>query len=195
MHFMKREGWVECIAGCMFSGKSEELIRRIRRAKYGKQRAVVFKPQLDNRYSETSVVSHNGFTVEAIPVTSAQEILKQVGPEIDVVGIDEVQFFEKEIIQVIEQLANEGKRVIVAGLDLDFRGEPFGPTPEIMARAEYVTKLQAICVVCGNPGTRPQRLINGEPANYNDPVIMVGASETYEARCRHCHQVPGKDKA
>lgn len=192
MYEMKRSGWIEVICGSMFSGKSEELIRRIRRAEYAKLSVQVFKPAIDNRYSKSSVVSHNGTSVMAKPVESAAKILKLVSPEADVIGIDEAQFFDEDIVAVAQQLANQGHRVICAGLDQDFRGEPFGSMPELMAIAELVTKLQAICVVCGSPASRTQRLINGKPASYHDPVILVGAAESYEPRCRHCQEVPGK---
>lgn len=192
MYEMKRSGWIEVICGSMFSGKSEELIRRIRRAEYAKLTVQVFKPAIDNRYSKSSVVSHNGTSVVAKQVESAAKILKVASPEADVIGIDEAQFFDDEIVTVAQQLANQGHRVICAGLDQDFRGEPFGSMPQLMAIAELVTKLQAICVVCGSPASRTQRLINGKPASYHDPVILVGASESYEPRCRHCQEVPGK---
>lgn len=192
MYVMKQKGSVELICGSMFSGKSEELIRRIRRAEYAKLSVQVFKPVIDNRYSQTSVVSHNGASVQAVPVESASNILQLVKPETDVIGIDEVQFFDDQIIEVVQYLADQGYHVICAGLDLDFRGEPFGSMPVLMAMAETVTKLQAICVQCGSPASRTQRLINGKPASYNEPVILVGASESYEPRCRHCHEVPGK---
>lgn len=189
MYKISNSGWIEVITGPMYCGKSEELIRRLRRVKIAKQKVKVFKPIIDDRYSKNDVVSHSGDSMEAISVDHPEEILKRVDDKIDVVGIDEIQFFSKEIIEVCEILANQGKRVIVAGLDRDFRGEPFGPMPELLSRAEYVDKLHAICVVCGNPATRTQRLINGRPASYSDPVIMVGASEVYEARCRKCHQI------
>ncbi len=192
MYVMKQSGWIEVICGSMFSGKSEELIRRIRRAEYAKQSVQVFKPIIDNRYSQSSVVSHNGTSVIAKPVENSAQIIELVNPETDVIGIDEVQFFDNEVVEVAQLLANKGYRIICAGLDQDFRGEPFGCVPELMALAESVTKLQAICVVCGSPASRTQRLINGKPASYHDPVILVGASEAYESRCRHCHQVPGK---
>ncbi|MFC7371557.1 thymidine kinase [Fictibacillus iocasae] len=194
MYIMKHHGWLELICGSMFSGKSEELIGRVRRANYAKQQVQVFKPLIDNRYSEESVVSHNGTAVIAEPVGRSVDILKNVRPETEVVAIDEVQFFDMDIIPVAQELADQGMRVIVAGLDQDFRGEPFGPVPELMALAEHVTKLQAICQVCGSPASRTQRLINDEPASYDDPIILVGASESYEPRCRHCHQVPGKKR-
>jgi thymidine kinase len=176
----------------MFSGKSEELIRRVRRARYSKLKAEVFKPVIDNRYSEAEVVSHNGISIQAQPVKQAEDILRQKSDDAQVIGIDEIQFFDEAIVSVVQSLADEGIRVIGAGLDQDFRGEPFGEMPALMALAETVTKLQAICMVCGAPASRTQRLIDGNPAAFNEPTIMVGASEAYEARCRHCHQVPGK---
>jgi len=182
-------GRVELICGSMFSGKTEELIRRVRRAIIAKQTVQVFKPQIDVRYGIERVTSHNGLTVEAVPVAAAADILPLLRPQTTVVAIDEVQFFDSAIIAICNQLADEGIRVICAGLDTDFRGEPFGPIPQLMARAEEVDKLQAICVICGESAARTQRLINGEPAAYNDPVVLVGAAEVYEARCRHCHEV------
>ncbi|KUP05082.1 thymidine kinase [Bacillus coahuilensis m2-6] len=190
MYLMKHTGWVEVICGSMFSGKSEELIRRVRRTQFAKQSLMVFKPKVDNRYSEESVVSHNGTSVMAKPVEHSSIILDTVTADIDVVAIDEVQFFDENIVNVVEKLANTGHRVILAGLDQDFRGEPFGPMPALMAIAEQVTKLQAVCAVCGSPASRTQRLINGDPACYDDPIILVGASEAYEPRCRHHHEVP-----
>lgn len=192
MHLTRKEGWLEVVCGSMFSGKSEELIRRVRRASYGKQKVQVFKPALDNRYSSEEVVSHNGTKVIARPVKTSLEILDHVDHDTHVIAIDEVQFFDEKIIEVVQALANEGIRVIVAGLDQDFRGEPFGPVPNLMALAETVTKFQAICLSCGSPASRTQRLIDGRPANFDDPIILVGASESYEPRCRHCHEVPGK---
>ncbi|GAC91053.1 thymidine kinase [Anoxybacillus flavithermus NBRC 109594] len=187
---MKQSGWIEVICGSMFSGKSEELIRRVRRAQFAKQEVKVFKPAIDNRYSEEAVVSHNGTSVIAIPVSCASDIRKHITTHTDVVAIDEVQFFDEHVVDVVQQLADEGYRVIVAGLDQDFRGEPFGPVPTLMSIAESVTKLQAVCTVCGSPASRTQRLINGRPASYYDPVILIGASESYEPRCRHHHEVP-----
>ena len=189
------EGWIEVVCGSMFSGKTEELIRRLRRAQIAKQKVQVFKPAIDDRYGIQRITSHNGLYVEAMPVKDASAILDLVEPDTTVVAVDEVQFFDWQISRVCEQLAARGVRVIAAGLDMDFRGEPFGPMPVLMAEAEEVTKLQAICVVCGRPGSRTQRLIDGKPASYDDPVIMVGASEVYEARCRHCHDVPGKPQS
>lgn len=187
-------GQVEVICGSMFSGKTEELIRRVRRAQIARQKVQVFKPSIDNRYGTEQVSSHNGMHWDAIPVDRAERILELVDDDTDVVAIDEGQFFNWEIAHVCEVLADQGVRVIVAGLDMDFRGEPFGPMPLLMAQAERVDKLQAICVRCGRPASRTQRLINGRPASVDDPVILVGASEVYEARCRHCHEVPGKEK-
>jgi thymidine kinase len=185
-------GWIEVICGSMFSGKTEELIRRVRRAQIARQKVQVFKPRLDDRYQFERVASHTGMHLDAIVVEEAREIPHLVAPDTTVVVIDEGQFFDWTIADVCDFLADNGRRVIIAGLDLDFRGEPFGPMPLLMAQAERVDKLQAICVVCGAPASRTQRLINGEPASYEDPVIMVGAEEVYEARCRHCHQVPKK---
>lgn len=190
MYVVNHHGWVEVVCGSMFSGKSEELIRRVRRAQYAKQKIAVFKPKIDNRYSDEAVVSHNGTSVNAIPIAQSTDIFKYIESDEDVIAIDEVQFFDDEIIKVIQHLADSGHRVIAAGLDQDFRGEPFGQMPAIMAIAESVTKLQAVCTVCGNPASRTQRLINGKPASYDDPIILVGASESYEARCRHHHEVP-----
>jgi thymidine kinase len=175
----------------MFSGKTEELIRRVRRAQFAKQRIQVFKPAIDDRYGIEKITSHNGLHVEAMPIVNADEILDLVEQDTTVVAIDEVQFFDWHISQVCDRLANRGVRVILTGLDMDFRGEPFGPMPLLMAQAEQIDKLQAICVICGQPASRTQRLIDGRPAAYDDPVILVGASEVYEARCRHCHKVPG----
>ncbi len=190
MYVMNHHGWVEVICGSMFSGKSEELIRRVRRVQFAKQNIVVFKPQIDNRYSDEAVVSHNGTSFTAIPISQSTEIFKYINADIDVIAIDEIQFFDSEIVRVVQHLADSGHRVIAAGLDQDFRGEPFGQMPELMAIAELVTKLQAVCTVCGSPASRTQRLINGKPASYDDPIILVGASEAYEARCRHHHEVP-----
>ncbi|MBE3574448.1 MAG: thymidine kinase [Firmicutes bacterium] len=191
MYAIRDSGWLEVITGSMFSGKSEELIRRVRRAQIARQKVQVFKPKLDHRYGVERVASHNGTSLEAVPVARAAEILERVEPDTEVVAIDEVQFFDAAIVSVCQRLADRGKRVIAAGLDMDFRGEPFGSIPTLMAVAEYVTKLQAICVRCGNPASRTQRLVNGKPAQYSDPVILVGAREHYEARCRRCHEVPG----
>ncbi|MBD1372111.1 thymidine kinase [Hazenella sp. IB182357] len=186
---MKGSGWIEIICGGMFSGKSEELIRRIRRAEIAKLKVKAFKPAIDDRYHEQAIASHNGRIADAIAIKDAADILNQVDCDTDVVAIDEVQFFQGDIVTVCQKLADQGKRVICAGLDQDFRGYAFGATPTLLAIAEYVTKLQAICVVCGGEASRTQRLINGKPAHDRDPVIQVGAAEQYEARCRQCHEV------
>lgn len=189
-----QKGWIEVITGPMFAGKSEELIRRIITLSYAHQKIMAFKPAIDNRYDKTAIASHDGDKYEAYAIKEANDILKLVKPYTQVVAVDEVQFFGKEIIQICEDLADKGVRVIVAGLDMDFRGEPFGPMPQLLARAEFVTKLTAACTVCGCAATRTQRIINGHPADYNDPVILVGAKESYEARCRKHHIVPNKPK-
>jgi len=194
MDLQLKDGWIEVITGSMYAGKTEELLRRIKRIEYAKKRVIVFKPKIDDRYSSCEVVSHNNGRTKSVNVTKSSDILDYlVEPYPYAIAIDEVQFLDEKIIGVCEKFANKGVRVIVAGLDRNCRGELFGVMPELLARAEYVTKLVAICSVCGAPATRTQRLINGQPANYNDPIILVGAKEQYEARCRHCHQVPGKD--
>ncbi len=186
-------GHVELICGSMFSGKTEELLRRIRRAEIARRTIQIFKPRLDNRYGLEKVASHNGVArQDAIVVENATDILALVHPDTQIVAIDEVQFFDWAIADVCGALADRGKRVIAAGLDQDFRGEPFGPMPLLMALAEEVDKLHAICVVCGMTASRTQRLIDGRPARYDDPIIQVGGSESYEARCRACHAVPGR---
>ena len=184
-----KKGWIEVITGPMFAGKSEELIRRIKRLEYAHKKTLVFKPKIDNRYSENEIVSHSKIKTRSINIETAQDILKYVDCDTEAVVIDEVQFLDHEIVHVVEDLANRGIRVIVAGLDRDFRGEPFQNMPELLALAEDVTKLTAICMRCGAPATRTQRLVNGEPASYDDPIIIVGASESYEPRCRHCPEV------
>ncbi len=185
-------GSIEVVCGCMFSGKTEELIRRVRRATIARQKVQVFKPHIDNRYAMMQVKSHNGLGLDAIPVASSREILNQVEPDTTVVAVDEAQFFDHDLPHVVSALADQGKRVICAGLDLDFRGEPFGPMPMLLCIAEHVDKLTAICMVSGEPATRTQRIINGKPASYNDPIILVGATESYEARSRSHHDVPDK---
>jgi thymidine kinase len=193
MHYQPGGGWIELICGSMFSGKTEELLRRIRRAEIARKRIQVFKPQVDNRYGIQRVASHDGVAWDnALVVPTAREILSLVDADAEVVAIDEIQFFDWEVADVCTLLANRGLRVIAAGLDQDFRGEPFGPMPLLMALAERLDKLHAICVVCGASASRTQRLIDGRPARYDDPVILVGGSESYEARCRTCHQIPGK---
>jgi thymidine kinase len=185
-------GSIEVITGSMFSGKTDELIRRLRRATIARQKVQVFKPLIDNRYAVEKVTSHAGSEFDAIPVQSAQDILGLLNPLTTVIAIDEAQFFDQQVVQLAQDLADRGLRVIVAGLDTDFRCEPFGPIPVLMAKAEVVDKLHAICMVCGEPASRTQRLVNGKPAHYEDPVVIVGASEMYEARCRMHHEVPRK---
>lgn len=182
-------GSVEVITGSMFSGKTEELIRRLRRARIAKQQVQVFKPSLDTRYGQDQLASHSGAAFDASPIERAQDIFERLEQDTTVVAIDEAQFFDDELAQVVSNLADQGLRVIVAGLDTDFRGEPFGPLPAIMAQAERVDKLHAICMVCGGPASRTQRLIDGSPARYDEPVVIVGADELYEARCREHHIV------
>ena len=177
----------------MFSGKTEELIRRVKRAQIARQKVQVFKPEIDTRYDSKRVMSHGGDKWDAVAIKESTKILEMVDGDTTVVAIDEVQFFDWEIADVCNQLADRGVRVIAAGLDMDFKGEPFGPVPLLMAQAEIVEKLQAICMCCGAPASRTQRLVNDQPAAFDDPVVQVGASEVYEARCRMCHQVPGKE--
>jgi thymidine kinase len=183
-------GSVEVICGSMFSGKTDELIRRLVRATIAKQKVQVFKPAIDVRYAAEKVTSHAGSNYDAIPVEKAADIRAKLDRDTTVVAIDEAQFMDAEIVSIARELAERGLRVLVAGLDQDFRGEPFGPMPALMALAEHVEKLHAICMVCGDEASRTQRLVNGKPARYDDPVVIVGASELYEARCRRHHEVP-----
>ena len=191
MYKQYKEGWIEVITGCMFAGKTEELIRRINVLQFAKKKIVVFKPSIDDRYSIDKVVSHAGTSVESYAIKEAKEMLPLV-KDADVVAIDEVQFFDEEVVDICNHFADQGKRVMCAGLDMDFRGEPFSIMPRLVTQAEFVTKLTAVCTECGAPATRTQRIVNGKPAHFDDPIIQVGASEAYEARCRHCHKVPGK---
>jgi thymidine kinase len=194
-YFIARGGWIEVIAGVMFSGKSEELLRRVRRASIAKRRVQVFKSHLDERYAGVfRVSSHDGRTTDAIPIDTAAQIAERVRADTQVVAIDEAQFLDAGIVPLTTELAGRGMRVIVAGTDTDFRGEPFGAMPQLMAVAEIVDKLHAICVCCGHPASRNQRLIDGKPALYSSPTIMVGGADTYEARCRACHDVPRRDE-
>jgi len=189
-------GWIEVIAGVMFSGKTEELMRRVRRATIARKHVQVFKSHLDDRYAGLwTVSSHDQNTFRAIPVDSSLQISQRVDPVAQVIAIDEAQFLDSGIVAVCTALAERGRRVIVAGTDTDFRGEPFGAMPQLMAVAEQVDKLHAICVLCGSSASRNQRLIDGKPAAYSSPTIMVGAADTYEARCRACHVVPRSDAA
>lgn len=192
-HTTSPKGNLEVICGPMFSGKSEELIRRIKRAKIARQGVATFKHHFDNRTDITCVVSHDGNKVSAQPVDQVDAIAAMVSqPDIHVVGIDEVQFFPNKIVSVILDLVDAGKRVIVAGLDLDFRGVPFGCMPALLAVADSVTKLEAICSICGQNAHFSQRLINEKPARYDDPIIMIGAQEAYQARCRCCFSIDRK---
>ena len=179
----RNTGWIEVVCGCMFSGKTEELIRRLRRAQIAKQKVVVFKPKIDTRYSQEHIVSHSEQSLNAQVIEDAREILNLTG-DAQVVGIDEGQFFKANIVEVCNQLADQGKRVIVAGLDQDYKGNPFEPMPQLLAIAEYITKTLAICVVCGNPADRTQR------KNEQHERVVVGAKDLYEARCRYCHKPP-----
>lgn len=193
MHYRPAGGWIELVCGSMFSGKTEELLRRIRRAEIARKNVQIFKPRIDSRYGTSRVASHNGVAREdVVVIEQAADILRLVRPETTVVAVDEVQFFDWQIADVCDELADRGMRVIAAGLDQDFRGEPFGPMPLMMAIAEHVSKLHAICVSCGASASRTQRLIDDRPARYDDSIILVGGSESYEARCRQCHEVPGK---
>jgi thymidine kinase len=175
-----RTGWIEVVCGSMFSGKTEELLRRIKRARLARQPVVLFKPRVDNRYDDVKVVSHEGLNADAIPVASARELLDRMPPEAVVAGIDEAQFFDEAIVEAAESLASRGVRVIAAGLDQDWRGRPFGPMPALMAVGEYVTKLHAVCARCGGAATRSQRLVAAEGQ------LFVGGAAEYEARCRAC---------
>ena len=192
MYHQYKEGYIEVICGCMFAGKTEELIRRIHVLSYAKKNIRVFKPKIDNRYSETEIVSHSGKKIKCHVISKPKEILELMDRNDEVIAIDEAQFFDESLIEVCDYLADGGKRVMLAGLDTDFRGEPFGIMPQLMTKAEFVTKLTAVCAKCGAPATRTQRLINGKPANFDDPIILVGEKESYEPRCRHCHEVLNK---
>jgi thymidine kinase len=192
MYQQYQQGWLEVIVGCMFAGKTEELIRRIKVLQFAKKNIVVIKPSIDNRYSGDEIASHSGYRVKGVNASSAKDILNLINKDTEVVAIDEAQFFDKDLVKIVESLADRGIRVMVAGLDRDFRGEPFGVIPELLTRAEFITKLSAVCSSCGNPATRTQRLVNGKPASYNDPIVLVGAAEAYEPRCRHCHDVPDR---
>ena len=194
MEHNSKLGWIEVICGPMFAGKSEELIRRIKRIEYAKKKVIVFKPLIDNRYSENEVVSHNKRKTKCYNLSTSSDVYKYISEDTYAVAFDEVQFMDEGILDVCQELADKGIRVICAGLDNDFRGEPFSIMPQLLCMAEYVTKLTAICNVCGSNATRTQRIVNGVPASYDDPIIIVGASEAYEPRCRHCHEVRGKQK-
>ena len=191
MYHGAHEGWIEVVSGVMFSGKSEELLRRVRRALIARRKVQVFKSHLDDRYGGVfRISSHDGAQLDAHPVNTSLQVAEMVEDDTQVVAIDEAQFLDDGIVAVANALADRGVRVIVAGTDMDFRGEPFGPLPRLLAVAELVDKLHAICVVCGDLATRNQRLIDGTPAPAEGPTIQVGGSESYEARCRKCHEVP-----
>lgn len=193
--FQTAGGWIEVVAGVMFSGKTEELMRRVRRATIARKRVQLFKSHLDDRYAGLwAISSHDRRSLEAVPVDSSAQIRLRLDPMAHVIAIDEAQFLDGGIVEVATSLAERGRRVILAGTDTDFRGEPFGYMPQLMAVAEVVDKLHAICVLCGSPASRNQRLIEGKPAPYDSPTIMVGAADSYEARCRACHLVPRRDE-
>ncbi|MGI6714164.1 MAG: thymidine kinase [Bacilli bacterium] len=189
---MKKTGRIEVITGPMFAGKTEELIRRVRRAEFAMENIVVFKPVIDDRYGENEVVSHNNSRTRSVNIRYAKEIYNHIDENTNIVAIDEVQFLDDEALIIIEDLANRGVKVMVSGLDQNFRGEPFSFMPDLLAIADEVLKLTAICVVCHAPATKTQRLVNHQPAHFTDSLIVVGAKENYEARCRKCHQVPGR---
>lgn len=181
--FSERRGWIEVVSGCMFSGKTEELIRRLKRALIAQVHVQAFKPAIDDRYAARELASHAGRVLEGTPVASVEEIRRSLSPQTEVVGIDEAQFFDVTLVELAEELAHDGRRVIVAGLDLDYLGRPFGCIPELMARAEYVTKTLAICVLCGNPASRSHRTVHGDAS-----VVRVGAAESYQPLCRCCFE-------
>ncbi len=191
MEQVSKTGWIEVICGPMFAGKSEELIRRIKRLEYAKKDTLVFKPKIDNRYSEDEIVSHSKRHTKSINIEHSSDVYKHLAKtkHVDAIVIDEVQFLDDGIVDVCDDLANKGIRIIVGGLDTDFKGDPFKNVANLLAKAEYITKLTAICVKCGAPATKTQRIVNGEPAKKDDPIIIVGASECYEPRCRHCHEL------
>jgi len=194
MRLKQRDGWIEIITGPMFAGKTEELIRRIRRLEYAKKNILVFKPEIDTRYEKEYLTSHNKNKAKSISIKEAKEIMQHIDDTVDVVAIDEVQFLDEEIIPIVDFLATNGVRVIINGLDMDFRGEPFSMMPTLLSMAEYIDKLSAVCLSCGQPATRTQRIIDGKPAKYYDPIVLIGAEENYEARCRQCHKVYRKPK-
>lgn len=197
MFDLRQSGWIEVICGSMYAGKTEELMRRLNRLSWAKRPFLLFKHEIDIRYGDNAqfIVSHSGQKMEATPIHHSEEILNYVQEyqqsqgDLYAVAIDEVQFFDENILNILDVLANEGIRVIVSGLDKDFRGEPFGIMPQLLTKAEEVTKLTSICNQCGAPATRTQRLVDGTPANYDDPIVLVGAVESYEPRCRHCHEI------
>lgn len=192
---MKRAGTLTVICGSMFAGKSEELIRLIRRSMYAKKRVQVFKHEYDKRYAEGHIATHEGVRLNAVPASSTREIEENIRKDTEVVAIEEAQFYDQPLAELCVRLADRGLTVLVAGLDQDFRREPFGPMPQLLAAADEVVKLRAICMKCGEPASHTQRIVNGKPASYHEPVVLVGASESYEARCRNCHQLPDAPRA
>ncbi len=192
---MKPLGKLTVVCGSMFAGKSEELIRLARRSLYAKRKVQVFKPSLDKRYDETNVVSHMGVMHSAVPVNSVQELRRKLEPTTEVVLIEEVQFFDDSVVELAVELADSGKDVVCAGLDQDFRRQPFGPMPKLLAVADEVFKLRAICMKCGAPASHTYRVIDGRPAHWDDPIILIGATESYEARCRNCFKLLGSKKS
>ncbi len=189
-----KNGGIEVITGPMFAGKTEELLRRVRRLQFAKKNIVVFKPALDDRYALNEVVSHDKSRTKSVNIVSPSEIFTHIDEHTDVVAIDEIQFLTEDVLEVVEFMVNHGILVIVSGLDTDFRGEPFTFMPKLLAKAENVLKLSAVCVKCGAPATKTQRIVDGKPAKYHDPIVLIGASESYEARCRSCHKVYYKPK-
>ena len=191
MHAITQSGWVEVVTGCMFAGKTEEMLRRLRRAEIAGQSVAAFTPDIDDRYGTATIGSHAGRRIQATVVDTEDPLpgMREVLNGEDVVAVDEANFFGPKLVDACEALAADGRRVVVSGTDQTFRGEPFDPLPALMATAEYVEKLQAICTQCGEPATRNQRLVDGDPAHYDDPTVVVGAEEAYEARCRSCHVV------
>jgi len=190
-HLFPKAGLIEVICGPMFSGKTEELIRRLRRAKIARQRVVVFKPRIDNRYDEVQIVSHSSQRIPSIPVedpSAMEHCLKHLDSSVDVVGVDEAQFFDDSLIAFVDNLANSGVRVVVAGLDQDYLGRPFGVMPSLLAIADIVTKAYAVCVVCGSPASKSQRIVDDKSGQSSIEQVLVGADSIYEARCRRCHR-------
>ncbi len=190
----QKNGGIEVITGPMFAGKTEELLRRVRRHQFAKKNIVVFKPALDDRYALNEVVSHDKSRTKSVNIVAPSEIFNHIAPDTDIVAIDEIQFLTEDVLDVVEFMVERGILVIVSGLDTDFRGEPFTFMPKLLAKAESVLKLSAVCVKCGAPATKTQRIVDGKPAKYHDPIVLIGASESYEARCRFCHKVYYKPK-
>jgi thymidine kinase len=186
---MTQQGAIIIITGSMFAGKSEELIRLARRALYAKKQVQVFKPSVDTRFDEGMVVTHMGVKHEAIPVRDVEDLRSKIEPETEVILIEEAQFFDGSLVPLVVDLADKGREVICAGLDQDFRREPFGPMPQLLAVADHVIKLRAICMKCGAPASHTYRMIDGEPAHWDDPIVQIGATESYEARCRKCYRI------